>query len=165
MLAEFWRKVTVQDDSFSENLLKKLYVLSFAPNGMWTYLVSVYFMSNKDNDCNLDDIKFISFLDKITGFIWAYALLRPGVNALRGPVFPEMINIVNGIDATFKEYKFDEASVRNTFENFEFTNGRPVTKSVLAWWAFENCDQPLPKFDTVFEIEHIYSRKRQEIFV
>ena len=33
-------------------------------------------------------------MNKIIAFIWAYALVHPGVNALRTPAYPEMINII-----------------------------------------------------------------------
>lgn len=161
-LADFWRRVSVQDDSFSERVLRRLFVLNYAPNGMWTYLTSVYFLKYSDNEGNLEDEKFFTFLNKITAFIWMYALDRPGVNALRSPAYPEMINIVNDVSVEFKDYKFLEESVRNQLETFVFTNGRPITKSMLAWWAFENEEQKLMKIETVLEIEHIYPKKRQE---
>ena len=63
---------------------------------MWTYFLSVYFMTNRDADGNLEETKLYDFLNKMIAFIWAYAIIRPGVNALRTPVYPEMINIVNG---------------------------------------------------------------------
>ena len=161
-LADFWRRVSVQDDSFSERVLRRLFVLNYAPNGMWTYLTSVYFLKYSDNEGNMEDEKFFTFLNKITAFIWMYALDRPGVNALRSPAYPEMINIVNDVSVEFKDYKFLEESVRNQLETFVFTNGRPITKSMLAWWAFENEEQKLMKIETVLEIEHIYPKKRQE---
>lgn len=161
-LADFWKRVAMQDDSFSERVLRKLFVLNYAPNGMWTYLVSVYFLKYSDENGLLHDESFYKFLNKITAFIWTYALVRPGVNALRSPAYPEMINIVNDIPVEFKEYKFAEDSVRNMIETFVFTNGRPITKSMLAWWAFEDDGQSILKLETVLEIEHIYSRKRQE---
>lgn len=58
-------------------------MLNYAPNGMWTYFVSVYFMQNKDDSGMLCDDAFFAFLQKITGFIWTYAVSNPGVNALR----------------------------------------------------------------------------------
>lgn len=61
---------------------------------MWTYFVSVYYIVNRDGQGMLEDEKFYKFLNKITAFIWAYAITNPGVNALRTPVFAEMINIV-----------------------------------------------------------------------
>jgi len=162
-LAEFWREILRQDDSqFSERVLRRLAVLNYAPNGMWTYLVSAYFLTNKDEAGRLDDQRFYAFLQKITAFIWAYAFVRPGVNALRTPAYPEMINIVNGLPVEFKEFQFDEANVRNIIENYAFTNGRPITKSFLAWWAYNDESQPLMAADTTLEIEHIYPKKRQE---
>ena len=162
-LADFWKNVFLQEDSvFSDRILRKLAVLQYAPNGMWVYLVSVYFMQYKDDENHLEEEPFYEFLDKITAFIWAYSVVRPGVNALRSPAYPEMINIVNGIPVDFKDYKFEEESVRNILENYVFTNGRPVTKSMLAWWAYNNDKQQLIENDVKLEIEHIYPRKRQE---
>ena len=163
ILANFWIHVAEQNDSvFSETILKKLSVLNYAPNGMWAYLTSVYFMQNKDDNGNLANDAFNEFLDKIIAFIWTYAITRPGVNALRTPVYPEMINVVNNKQVTFDDYKFDEDSVRLALESYQFTNGRPITKSMLAWWMYTNDKQELLLLDTKLEIEHIYSRKRQE---
>lgn len=163
ILASFWQKVAMQDDQmFSDRILKRLFVLKYAPNGMWTYLSSVYYLQNMDADGKLAEQEFYDFLTKITGFIWAYALIRPGVNALRGPAYQEMINIVSNQPVDFKDYKFEEASVRNALENFTFSNNRPITKSLLAWWAYRDENQELISNDTTLEIEHIFSRKRQE---
>ena len=163
ILANFWINVAEQDDSvFSDKVLKKLSILNYAPNGMWAYLTSVYFMQNKDDNGYLNNDAFNKFLDKIIAFIWTYAIMRPGVNALRTPVYPEMINVVNNKRVTFDDYKFDEDSVRLALESYQFTNGRPITKSMLAWWMYTNDKQDLLLLDTKLEIEHIYSRKRQE---
>jgi len=159
-LASFWVNVAEQDDSvFSEKVLKNLSVLNYAPNGMWAYLTSVYFMQNKDSNGMLEDKSFGEFLDKIIAFIWAYAIMRPGVNALRTPVYPELINIVNNQQVSFNDYKFDESDVKLALENYLFTNGRPITKSMLAWWMYTNDKQDLFLLDTKVEIEHIYAKK------
>ena len=34
---------------------------------------------------------------------------------------------------------------------------------MLAWWAFQDDEQELLSLDTVFEIEHIYAKKRAEV--
>ena len=162
-LAYFWNDVLSQNlDRFSERVLKRLYVLEYAPNGMWIYFVSVYYMANRDNKGFLDDEKFYQFLNKITGFIWAYAITNPGVSALRGPVYPEMINIVNGKPVTFEDDLFDVNQLKNKLMNYEFTNPKRLTKAMLAWWAFQNPEQPLLLLGDRMEIEHIYSKKRQE---
>lgn len=162
-LADFWNDVSNQDkERFSENVLRRLYVLNYAPNGMWTYFTSVYFMKNKNSEGKLDDSKFCAFLTKITAFIFAYAVTNPGVNALRSPVYAEMINIIEGKDIEFSEYKFDSKTVKSMFNNYYFSNARPITKSMLTWWAFNNEKQPLLSLESIFEIEHIFARKRQE---
>lgn len=161
LLAHFWEDVANQDDDrFSQNILKKLFVLNYAPNSMWTYLVTVYFLQNKNQSNQLEEKAFGSFLDKITGFIWTYAITNPGVNALRTPVYPEMVNIVNDKPVSFDGFKFDREKVINAFNGFIFSNGRPITKSMLAWWVCQNNDQELLSLETVFEIEHIYAKSR-----
>ena len=162
-LADFWNDVSNQDsDRFSEDILKRLFVLNYAPNGMWNYFVSVYFMHNKDADNMLDEDKFCKFLNKITAFIWAYAFIHPGLSALRAPVFTEMINIIENKDVLFTDYLFNEENVREIFHNYKFGNNRPITKSMITWWAFQDDKQEIPSLETVFEIEHIYAKKRQE---
>ena len=107
-LAQFWKSVLSQDDMiFSDKILRRLAVLNYAPNGMWTYLVSVYFMQYKDENNLLEEQAFYEFLNKITAFIWMYAFMRPGVNALRSPAYPEMIEIVNDRVVDFEEYRFE----------------------------------------------------------
>lgn len=162
-LADFWNDISNQDqDRFSERVLKRLFVLNYAPNGMWTYFLSVYFMQNKDENNNLDDEKLYNFLSRIIGFIFAYAITNPGVNALRTPVFSEMINIVEKKEVTFDDFKFEKDLLKNAIENYGFWNQRPVTKSMLAWWAFQNEEQELIELSNVFEIEHIFAKNRQE---
>jgi len=162
-LASFWNDVSNQDsDRFSKRILRRLFVLNYAPNGMWTYFVSVYFMQNKDNEGMLDEQSFYDFLNKITGFIWTYAVTTPGVNALRTPVYAEMINLVNDKPVTFSDFKFDTDKVRSMFANFSFNNSRPITKAMVSWWAYQDEAQELLPLETVLEIEHIYARNRQD---
>ena len=162
-LAAFWEDVSNQDSSrFSDGILKRLFVLNYAPNGTWTYFVSVYFMHKKDQNGMLDDDEFYAFLQKITGFIWTYAVTNPGVNALRTPVYAEMVNIVNDRPVEFAKNKFSAETVRSMFDNFTFNNGRPITKAMITWWAYQDDKQPLLSIETVFEIEHIYARNRYE---
>ena len=156
-LVAFWDRVDQQEE-FSERVNKRLYVLSYAPNSMWTYIVSVYFLKNRDENGNLEEEKFFDFLALITGFIFAYAVHRPGVNALRTPLFPAMISIVNDEKVTFENYRFDRQQLIEQLNSFTFSNNRPITKSMVLWWAFEQPGQTVLDNDTKLEIEHIYSR-------
>lgn len=163
-LANFWNDVDAQNsERFSDDVLRRLFVLNYAPNGMWTYFVSVYFMHKKDADGNLNEPEFLSFLNKITAFIWTYAVLNPGVNALRTPVYAEMVNIVNDQPVTFEDFKFDKERVATAFSNYIFANSRAITKSMLTWWAYQNPAQDLISLETIMEIEHIFARNRQQI--
>lgn len=163
-LAEFWKDVSNQDtDKFSDKVLRQLFVLNYAPNGMWYYFVTVYFMHNKDENGCLDNERFYSFLKLIIAFIWTYAVTNPGVNALRTPIYAEMINIVNDKYVDFRDFRFESKTLESMFGNYVFSNNRAITRSMLAWWALYNENQSLLSLETVFEIEHIYAKKRQEL--
>ena len=162
-LACFWNDVADQDNErFSEDVLKKLFVLNYAPNSMWTYFVSVYYLHNRNNKGELDNNLFNVFLQKTIAFIWAHAVYMPGVNALRTPIYTEMVNIVNNRPVEFLDRKFDLIQLKSMFENYEFNNNRPITKSMLAWWAYQNIEQPLLSIETSYDIEHIYAKNRNE---
>jgi uncharacterized protein with ParB-like and HNH nuclease domain len=163
ILVDFWNDVYSQNsERFTPNILRKLYVLNYAPNGMWTYFLSVYFLHNKNEKEQLDEFKLENFLNKIIAFVWGYAFINPGVNALRTPVYAEMINVVSNKDVEFDEHKFEESTLRTAINNFEFKNARPITRSMLTWWAFNNNNQEIPALNLNFDIEHIFARKRQE---
>lgn len=162
-LANFWNDVIGQNvERFSLRVLRRLFVLNYAPNSMWTYFVSVYYMANRQQDGLLEDEAFFNFLNKTTAFVWAYAMVKPGVNALRTPLFTEMLNIVNGQTVTFRKFLFDEQQLKNALENYVFSNNRAITKSMLTWWAFQDDAQENFQLGTILEIEHIYSRSREE---
>lgn len=163
-LALFWKSVSDQDkDRFSDSVLKKLFVLNYAPNGMWQHITSVYFLQNRTEVGMLEDTRFCKFLDRITAFIFAYAITNPGVNALRTPVYDEMANLVKGGNATFSKYKFNKTQARSFFENYAFTNQRSITRSMITWYAFTFPGQQLFNGKEIFHLEHIYSKKRQEM--
>lgn len=122
---------------------------------------SVYFMQNKDEDGILENSSLLNFLNKSIAFIWAYAIVNPGVNALRTPIYAEMINVVNNKPVTFDEFRFDENIIRKAIDNFSFLNQRPITKSMLTLWALSNDEQELLKIQDSYEIEHIFAKNRQ----
>ena len=162
-LAQFWEDITDQNRGrFSEEVLKKLFILYYAPNSMWNYFISVYYLANRTEDGKLDDEDFKMFLDRTIAFIWGYAIIHPGVNALRTPIFAEMLNIVNLNEVTFSDFKFDKEQTRSAILIYDFKNGRPITKSMLALRMMLNKEQSYPKLSQQFDIEHIYPRKRQE---
>ena len=163
VLADFWNDVYSQEvDRFSKKVLKKLFILNYAPNSMWHYFLSVYFLKNRDENNLLEEERLDEFLTRIIAFIWSYAFVKPGVNALRTPVYAEMVNIVEGKEISFSEFKIEKETLKSIMNHFEFNNGRPITKSMLTWWIFSFEDQEIPSLTTNFEIEHIFAKKRQE---
>ena len=73
-----------------------------------------------------------------------------------------MVNIVNDRPVEFLDRKFDLIQLKSMFENYEFNNNRPRTKSMLAWWAYQDIEQPLLSIETSYDIEHIYAKNRNE---
>lgn len=164
-LADFWSDVRTQNkERFSDKILRRLFVLNYAPNSMWTYFVSVYFLHHRQPDGMLEDTPFFQFLERITAFIWAYTLTHPGVNALRKPVFYGMVQIVRGQTVTFaNDDLFEREDFIRVFRNYQFSNQRQITKSMLAWWAFQFDKQELLHLGCDLHTEHIYARKRAEM--
>ena len=162
-LTNFWKSISLQDkERFSDRILKRLFVLNYAPNNMWANLLSVYYMKNRDSNGMLDDEKFYCFLNKITGFIWAYAFIKPGLNALKTPIFAAMVDIIDGNEINFNGYKLDIEQLKHDITTYTFSNLKPLTKSMLAWWAFNDEKQPLLSSEIHLEIEHIFPKNRQE---
>lgn len=77
-LLGFWHKVDAQE-GFSDRVLRRLFVLNYAPNGMCTYLVSVWFLSNRDAEGNLDPLSKRANLEALGN----KALLEKRVNSTR----------------------------------------------------------------------------------
>ena len=164
-LAIFWKKVYSQDESFGNEVLRKLFVLRYSPNTMWENIVSVWFLQNRDSNDEIDLDAFSHFLSKITNFVLGYSLINPGVNQLRTPIFKEMSEIVNhnNLVPAFENHLFDENSLRTAFDNFGFSNMKGITKSFLVWFAFLKENQQLLSLKEPLQIEHIFAKKRAEI--
>lgn len=161
-LLDFWQRVDARD-GFSDDALRRLAVMSYAPNGMWTYLLSVWFLASDRGDGTVDDAALVRLLDLTCAFVWAYAIERPGVNSLRTPMYPEMVNIMKGEPVTFARHRFGKDEIADRFRAFQFTNQRAITRSMLAWWAYRDPEQQLWEQDTTLEVEHVYARKRAEV--
>lgn len=161
-LVDFWNEVYTRGDKFSERILKRLYVLEYAPYIIWAYATSVYFLKNCDSHNKLDEEPFFKFLNKLTAFILAYAITRPGVAAIRLPMMAEMVNIFEGKPIEFQNYKFNERTIRTQLEATRFSNQKAITRAILAWWTFCNPAQELPPIGMPLEIEHIYAKNRHE---
>ena len=71
-----------------------------------------------------------------------------------------MLSIINGDKVTFSGFTFNITELKNTLDIFTFTNNRPITRAILAWFAFTDPEQAIIPLETVLETEHIYARNR-----
>lgn len=99
-------------------------------------------------------------MERTIGFIWAYALTNPGVNALRTPIYREMVNLINDKEVTFSDFKFERDNLENIIKSYRFLNQRQITRSMITWWAYQHNQQVLLPLESKFDIEHIYARNR-----
>ncbi len=168
-LLKFWDDIAQRDDKrFSSRVLKRLFVLSYSPHSLWSYIVSLYFMGNRDSQNQLDDEKFYKFLHKITAMILMHAIANPGTHNVRRPFFTEFQNILHGRELMFTDFKQNEYRqnknfFREQFRNTKFSQSKAITHSMLYWWMFQHEKQELPPLDTRLEIEHIYAKNREPL--
>ena len=157
-LAQFWDDVANRRDRLSPPVLKRLYVLNYSPYSVWSYVVSLYFMSWRE----LDEEDFCQFLDKITALILVNGVLDFGTQSIRRPFVLEFKNIYNGEMIKFEQYRQKESLVRSRLREMNFSNTKAITRAMLAWWTFHEPAQELPPLGVDLQIEHIFARKRQE---
>ncbi len=159
-LATFWDDVNTRSDRFPATVLKKLYVLSYSPYSLWSYIVSLYFMSNRE----LDEKKFCAFLDKTTAMILMNAVLDLGKQNIRRPFVLEFKDIFRGEPLNFDmQFKRHEKILRGRLSEMAFSNSKPITRAMAAWWTFSDPAQELPPLGTKLHLEHIYAKKRHEL--
>lgn len=163
ILAKFWDDVANRDNErFSERILRQLYILSYSPYNIWAYIVSLYFMGNRNDKNLLSEENFYKFLNKINAMILMHGVANLGVQSIRRPFFVEFRNILCGENLSFKDYRQDKKSFIEKMREMSFSNTRRITRAILAWWTFRNPAQELPPIDMRLEIEHIYAVKRHE---
>ena len=158
-LANFWNDINMRNEKFSPQVLKRLYALNYSPYSLWGYVVSLYFMSNRE----FDEEKFCAFLDKTTAMILMNAVLDLGKQNIRRPFVFEFKDIFRGEPLEFDiQFKSDEKILRRRLEETRFSNNKPITRAMLAWWTFRNEAQELPPRNLELHQEHIYAKNRHE---
>lgn len=156
-LAKFWDDIASRNERFSPRVLKKLYVLSHSPYSIWSYIVSLYFMSHRE----LEEEKFYRFLDKTTAIIWMNAILDLGKNNIRRPFLLEFKNIYLGNPLAFEQFRQEKKFFRRRLQEMRFTSGKTsLNRAMLAWWTFHGESQELPPLGTNLHVEHIYAKNR-----
>ena len=165
-LADFWKNIYARDyNRFSERVLRQLYILEYSPYAIWRHAVSAYFLVNNKNMTRTDDKAFYKFLKKLTAFILAHSIYKPGVGSIRLPIHNEIVNIYQKKQIEFKGFKIDATIIAAKYKEMVFSNQRQITRAMLAWWIFRDEEQELPLSDTKLEIEHIYSKSLKEFLL
>lgn len=160
-LANFWDDIATRNEKFSPRVLKKLYTLNYSPYSLWSYVVSLYVMSNRDSENTLPEESFCAFLDKTTAMILMNAVLELGTQNIRRPFVLEFKDIFHGDPLEFdKQFKPEEKIFRGRLSEMKFSNSKSVTRAILAWWLFRNAAQELPPLGIKLHIEHIFAQNR-----
>lgn len=162
-LADIWKNIYSRNyNRFSERVLRQLYILEYSPYAIWRHIVSAYLLVHNKNLTRADDKSFYKFLKKLTAFILANSIYKPGVSSIRLPIHNEIVNIYEKKPIEFEKFKFDARIMRTKYQEFVFSNQRTITRAMLAWWTFRNEEQELPLSGTKLEIEHIYPKNRKD---
>lgn len=168
-LAYIWEAVQSQNSKiFSKDILKKFFILNYAPTNLWRNLVSVYFLIHKPQDLNKFSFltgtieeELCELLDIIISFILVYGFYKPGNDALKYAINKAMTKIVNKEDVgtIFSDFVV-KTQIRNYIDAFDFSNRKPMTKFILMWWIFYyDKNQELLKGKR-YHIEHILAVER-----
>jgi uncharacterized protein with ParB-like and HNH nuclease domain len=159
VLANFWKYVNTgvnPEDGYEISFENRMYLhcLSCYPNDYWKYIVSVFFIKNKENGAFEQNMNM--FLKKITAFLFAKFIEHPTVNAIKDDVFVGCISIQ-------KENNFQVNSVLNKGtieERIGSFSSSKIARALLLLDAYLNPSQKKLISQTV-EVEHILPKKWQ----
>lgn len=159
-LSLFWLYVikNEKDDAieinFSVAAWKQFQILSTYPNEFWKYIVSVYYLVNKNNQTF--DVDFPLFLENLQAYLLLKFLEKPTVNAIKDDIYLHCIHIANKQDAKFKE-DINEHLLTERIPVYSYSR---ITRSLLLIHAYRNANQT-ELIPNNIEIEHIFPKKWQ----
>lgn len=176
-LAIFWKYINTNkeheklNNTLSFNIRKYLQCLKFYTNDYWKYIVSVFFIVNKDKfikdkDCNYIESsninkdlneKFEVLLKKLVSYFLMKFIDKPSVNAVKDDTFSFCVSVYKGSDLEAKLLVDDY----DTFCSNVDKNSTKISRSLLLLWAYLNKEQKDLIPDN-FDIEHIFPKKWQD---
>ena len=161
-LAFFWRFINIEKEpdieySYSLSNQSKVWLqcLNHYPNEYWKYVVSVFFIKNKNSRTFRDD--FESMLKKIIAFLFTKFIEKPNVNAIKDDVYNSCVSIYTNNELQHR-FSFNEDHVKEQITN---RSSSKISKALLLLHAYlnENQTEIIPK---TFDIEHIFPKKWQD---
>lgn len=170
ILAKFWTKIyqmdyTTKDDiaAISKETFKYIHCLYLYPNEYWKYIVSVFYMSNKESDSFENN--FYIFIRKLLSFLFLKFSEKPTVNYIKDPIFKACAKVWKKDD----ENIFTDKNDNNiSFDNEAYIKSKindlctyKISKAVilLKTYLFEDQDDLIQ--DNKFDVEHIFPRNWQ----
>ncbi|MDR0408177.1 MAG: DUF262 domain-containing HNH endonuclease family protein [Campylobacteraceae bacterium] len=162
LLANFWLYINTgiepnEEDRYKISIenRKYLHCLFCYPNDYWKYVVSVFFIKNKNNDTFDNDLNIL--LKKLSAFLLAKFIETPSVNAIKDDIFAACISIQNNNEFQVK-FILDEELILARIGSYASSK---ISKALLLLDAYLNPDQKNLIPDT-FDIEHIFPKKWQD---
>jgi len=115
VIAKFWQSINSDKTpdpqegyEISTDARKYLHCLSKYPNDFWKYATTVFFIKNKGSSSFEND--FVSFLKKMTAFLFAKFTISPTVNAIKDDIFAACISLYKHGEIKVSSVKKDKDS-------------------------------------------------------
>lgn len=159
-LSRFWLYVIKNDRdddlkvTFNLAAWKQFQILSTYPNEFWKYIVSVYYLANKDNDNFNQD--FPIFLENLQAFLLLKFIEKPTVNAIKDDIYLHCIYVAKYQDSRFRA-SIDETLLKERIPVYSYSR---ITRSLLLIHAYRFPAQT-DLISNNIEIEHIFPKKWQ----
>ena len=160
-LALFWRYINynIKPDEvtydISNETRKYLQCLSHYPNEYWKYVISVFFMKNRESQSFDEDFQMV--LKELLSFLFVKFIEKPTVNAIKDDVFNAYISLENNNKLKF-DYSFNEILLKQQIESFSSSR---ISRALLLLDAYLNPKQE-NLIESNFDIEHIFPKKWQD---
>lgn len=160
-LALFWRYINLNIEpdevgyTISNENRKYLQCLNHYPNEYWKYVVSVFFLKNRESHSFDED--FQKVLKSLIAFLFSKFIDKPTVNAIKDDIFNFYISLNNHNNLLF-DYSFNEELLKQQIEAFSFSR---ISRALLLLDAYLNPNQE-KLIEPNFDIEHIFPKKWQE---
>lgn len=159
-LARFWRQINLKpcDEigyKISDEARKYLQCLNHYPNEYWKYVVSVFFIRNKESDTFDEDFKKV--LKSLIAFLFSKFIGQPTVNIIKDDIYKFYNSLYKENKLVFS-YTFNEDSLKQQMGSFSSSR---ISRALLLLDAYLNPKQER-LIDSNFDIEHIFPKKWQD---
>lgn len=162
VLSEFWGKVHKREYITQQKTAEEiqyLHCLQMYPNDYWRYLVSVFYLVRKDTDNFGED--FVTFLKKLTAFLYAKFVISPTVNAIKDDVFRECADLCKKKSSYKLRYKMLDGRTKAEYQNsISSMRGGRLHRGLILLHAYQHPEQT-DAIESKFQIEHIFPKKWQ----